>query len=520
MTEEEILCPLCSEIYDEDLHLPLTLPRCGHVFCRSCLSGCGKKGHFPCPTCRKRHLKPPVAQIPPNVDVLTQAELFRESTLGRCPSHGNLQEYWCRQCQDPLCGSCEVSAGHDVVKTKIFLTEKKQEIKDQGNIIMQNVTEEKQRILTKVKNCSLQLLKTCQVSTVTTSSGEDIKNIMVESKKTSDIKSVLGNLKKMKSILKNLRSAAADDDTTDAESDGEMQQRHRERYKREESHPNKHKRSRSKESVRQRDKSERENTTCNSPKDIVTQRRATSIPLATENKNDNNLHGSPLVGLLEANIWPLKCCVYSENGKRADLKWEDGRLHLYSLTDQENDAHFMIKMAVLQTLIPKDHPEVFMDIKGGDRYLGRVYIRLWGHLRRAHNFLAMCMGTHGPSYRGCRFQEVFARGVPGECLHGGVYQTRRGSECAAGVLKDLEWEGKFRKPMSKGLVVGAGSGRPDRDACFDICTRSNPARHFACPFGEVISGWDVIMAIVDFRPVRQVFMTEVGVIIPDQMKGT
>ncbi|XP_068251051.1 uncharacterized protein [Palaemon carinicauda] len=520
--EEELLCPMCSELYDDEAHIPLMLPRCGHNFCQLCLTGCGKKGHFPCPTCRKRHLKPPVDQLQPNVDLLTQVELLKESTLGRCPSHGNLREFWCRQCNESLCGACTISKGHDVLKTRVFLSEKKNEVREQGNAILQNVVEEKEKIISKVKNCSLQLLKTCQLSSVTTYSGEDVKAVMNETKKTADIRSAMGSLKRMKSILENFRSSASEDNDLEPEEKPQgWREKHPVRALRDECHPSKHKRSRSKESLKQRDKTERENA-LNSGKGAnpLRQRAVSNPPVAETNNKETNLDGSPLIGLLDSNLWPLRCCVYSDDGRRADLKWEEGRLHLYGLSKEGNDAHFMIKMSVLQTLIPQDNPEVFIDTTAGDKYLGRIYIRLWGHLRRAHNFLAMCMGTHGVSYRGARFREVFARGIPGECLHAGEYPVKRGGESSAGVLKDLEWEGKYRKPMMKGLVVGAGSGRPDRDSCFDICTKSNSARLFACPFGEVVGGWDVVIAIINHRPVRQVFMTNVGVVIPDHTKSS
>lgn len=169
---------------------------------------------------------------------------------------------------------------------------------------------------------------------------------------------------------------------------------------------------------------------------------------------------------------------------------------------------------MVQSLIPQEDPEVFLDLTARGKPLGRIYIRLWGHLRRAQHYLALCMGTHGPSYRGTKFEEVYSRGLKGECLHAGPYLTPSGELSAQGVMDNLEWDGKFKRPQQVGLVVGAGSGRPDRDSCFDICTIENPTRNFACPFGEVVKGMDVVLAAVDHKPVREVVMEEVGVVIP------
>ncbi|KAK4313018.1 hypothetical protein Pmani_015592, partial [Petrolisthes manimaculis] len=152
----------------------------------------------------------------------------------------------------------------------------------------------------------------------------------------------------------------------------------------------------------------------------------------------------PLKGLGDASLWPLTCCVYGEDGRRARLAWESGRLHMWALGDEQYDAHFMIKLAVLQSVISQDNPEAFLDLSVGERKLGRVYIRLWGHMRRAHNFLALCMGTHGPSYRGAKFEEVFSRGLKGECLHAGPYPTPEGPLSAQGVMDQLEWDGKYK----------------------------------------------------------------------------
>ena len=40
MDIEEIKCPLCSLIYDENDHVPILLPDCGHSFCSSCIHEC------------------------------------------------------------------------------------------------------------------------------------------------------------------------------------------------------------------------------------------------------------------------------------------------------------------------------------------------------------------------------------------------------------------------------------------------------------------------------------------------
>jgi RING-type zinc-finger len=42
MDIEEIKCPLCSHQYNEQTHLPILLPDCGHSFCHACIQDCFK----------------------------------------------------------------------------------------------------------------------------------------------------------------------------------------------------------------------------------------------------------------------------------------------------------------------------------------------------------------------------------------------------------------------------------------------------------------------------------------------
>jgi hypothetical protein len=40
MEIEEIKCPLCLQIYNDNENIPLLLPDCGHSFCHSCIHDC------------------------------------------------------------------------------------------------------------------------------------------------------------------------------------------------------------------------------------------------------------------------------------------------------------------------------------------------------------------------------------------------------------------------------------------------------------------------------------------------
>ncbi|XP_050715982.1 titin-like isoform X3 [Eriocheir sinensis] len=538
---EELLCPMCSELYDEEEQQPILLPRCGHTFCRPCLISVKGKGHFPCPTCRKRHLKPPVEELPIHSEVLKQANAYREDQfsfsrtrsegwpvlMGRCASHKELLLYWCRDCQAPLCASCRVTDGHDVVRTKVVLKEKREELKEHGQTILDNVLEEKRKIMDSVTTCSAQLLQACESSVAVDDSTQNVKEMLSSTKQTADLGFVLNSLQRMKSILGFFTKATASDADTD-ESKTPKSRRKKDRraaQTSEDANTSEEKKAAPASTGSKMDTPAKQEKSVGVDAKVqnTKETRVSHQPPAPATAAGGGVRANipsevmvqgPLLPMSDASLWPLTCCVYGEDGRRARLAWEGGKLHMHALSELEQEAHFMIKLSVIQSVVPQDQPEVFLEVEAGERRLGRIYIRLWGHLRRAHHFLALCMGTHGPSYRGAKFEEVFSRGLKGECLHAGPYLTSTGDLSAQRVMDGLEWDGQYKKIQRKGLVVGAGSGRPDRESCFDICTIENPNRHFACPFGEVVDGWDTIAAILEHRPVRAVTMVDVGVVVP------
>ena len=49
--------------------------------------------------------------------------------------------------------------GHEVVRTRVVLQEKRQEMKESGKAILDSVLEERKKIINSVKSCSVQLLQ-------------------------------------------------------------------------------------------------------------------------------------------------------------------------------------------------------------------------------------------------------------------------------------------------------------------------------------------------------------------------
>ncbi|XP_071539482.1 uncharacterized protein [Panulirus ornatus] len=175
---------------------------------------------------------------------------------------------------------------------------------------------------------------------------------------------------------------------------------------------------------------------------------------------------------------------------------------------------FMAKLPVVQLLVPPEKPEVFLQLGVGERNLGRVHICLWGHLRRAQHFLALCLGTLGPSYKGSTFSYVARKGEPGERLVGGVYLTEDGGSSSHQLIQGLEWRGEYLGPASEGTIGGSRGRQAKYNSCFCISSRDNPIGQYYCPFGKVVSGLGVVRAAIQHDPVSDVTITDAGLVVP------
>lgn len=95
-------CPVCYEIYDKAVKLPICLP-CGHTLCRPCLSKVKvSPGRGMCPYDRREFFSA-IDFLPVNYALLEAAE---EGIGIRCPSHGLNIVGYCQNDQKLLCGKC------------------------------------------------------------------------------------------------------------------------------------------------------------------------------------------------------------------------------------------------------------------------------------------------------------------------------------------------------------------------------------------------------------------------------
>nr|QXD99697.1 TRIM-like protein [Penaeus monodon] len=208
----------------------------------------------------------------------------------------------------------------------------------------------------------------------------------------------------------------------------------------------------------------------------------------------------------------LRCVAKCDKGKKARLTWEEDQLHIYALCVDPEEAHITLNMRDVRLLVSQENPTVFVDVADRDGPIGRVNIKVWTHLRRGQQFLALCQGHLGPTLKGSAFLDVTeTAGI--DCLRGGRYLTENGTSSHA-LMDRLEWNEGHERPGRKGLVAGWSFRKAEDETLFGIALGECHIK-FCCPFGEVVSGMSIVEDIAYNRTVRDVTIVEVGTAVRD-----
>ncbi|XP_061098747.1 E3 ubiquitin-protein ligase TRIM35-like [Conger conger] len=114
LLEEELSCPVCSEIFRD----PVVLS-CSHSFCKACLQQYwDQKGSLDCPVCRRRSSK----ELPLiNLSLRNICEAFLKERSQRakagsevfCSLHSEKLKVFCLNDQIPICVICQISKKHE-----------------------------------------------------------------------------------------------------------------------------------------------------------------------------------------------------------------------------------------------------------------------------------------------------------------------------------------------------------------------------------------------------------------------
>lgn len=478
--ETQISCPICSEIYIATSRSPVALPQCGHAFCRSCLQGLEETGSVVCPTCEKTHLGASVSDLPVLHPILSLSEAYRKAkdagcVLERCETHGDQLCIWCRECSKALCGLCLIETNYHKdhnLERIIDPGDIEKKIQKHARIVVEFSKEQQNKVLTELQVSIRRVVELCSLSSAIEDQVTTVSEVLENRGKKLGIKPSMEALIKLDDILQSLHQAT---ESLNQESDPGSQ-------------------------ADQSDSLKEGNTSCN---DLS---RTPKISANDSGESDSGVSSRVLVP---------RCCGKTDDGRQMDLQIKDNQLHLCALSNATQDAPITVQVPFLELFISQDKPEVFFELSVNGHFLGRVYIQLWGHLRRARHFLSLCLGTLGPSYKGSKFDDVLNKDQSGEVLVCTNYIDENGS-CSKGLMDNLEWDGEYRQLQKSGQLIATGGGKDKKNGSFGICTKSNFFKTFSCPFGTVVSGMDIIQEVVHNYLANDIIISEVGAVALDK----
>ncbi|KAG7168843.1 Peptidyl-prolyl cis-trans isomerase CPR1-like [Homarus americanus] len=229
---------------------------------------------------------------------------------------------------------------------------------------------------------------------------------------------------------------------------------------------------------------------------------------ATDDEDHDNLQAARVISAVTQ---PLDMHVGKCGGGDSHLMWKDDRLLLCTVCCSTRRQ--LVQLLAVERLLACDELQVFLEFSVDQVNLGRVYIKLWGHLRRAQHFLALCLGTLGPSFSGTKLLEITSRGSRNESVTAGAYRAPNGSISSKSLMNGLEWDGVYAGERRAGLVVASSGGKVHYDSQFGICTSANASGRVRCPFGEVVSGLDVVRESASYIPINQVGISGCGLVL-------
>ncbi|XP_069176752.1 peptidyl-prolyl cis-trans isomerase-like [Procambarus clarkii] len=197
----------------------------------------------------------------------------------------------------------------------------------------------------------------------------------------------------------------------------------------------------------------------------------------------------------------------------ARITLQDGQLYLHPLLRQPTPAHaHTLQESEVVGVLDPSCTLVFLDLGWAGSTRGRVTIRLTPDTPLARQFVLLCTGQRGHTYRNTKQLQVEDKGEPGECVVGGDYESNDG-EGGAPLLPDLQ--GQYRMSRRAGAVLACGELFSPMNSQFTITTRDRQGfYHWSCVFGDVVSGLDVVRAAVNHSDIREVTVVDCGVVLP------
>lgn len=156
----------------------------------------------------------------------------------------------------------------------------------------------------------------------------------------------------------------------------------------------------------------------------------------------------------------------------------------------------------------------FLDLSWGGSH-GRVYIRLTGDSMRGRQFLILCTGEEGPSFRNTHFHRVWWKGLPGEHVWGGDYDQSDGSggtQVKNADVNEMPSEAGRKLPITAGLVAGRYE-KKNISSIFRIFTKDAKDVEEEAAFGQVEYGLQFFVDAINHNNIQDVIISDCGIVI-------
>ncbi|XP_050731792.1 uncharacterized protein LOC127006226 isoform X2 [Eriocheir sinensis] len=200
---------------------------------------------------------------------------------------------------------------------------------------------------------------------------------------------------------------------------------------------------------------------------------------------------------------------------RISLDAEDERLYLHALKEHT----LPLGAATLQVseIVPPSPPcMVFLDLSWPGCAPRRVHIHLSPNTPRGRQFMLLCTGQCGPSYRDTRLFEVWTDGKMRGCVWGGDYESNDGD--GPSVLVPELGVSEYQRSCCAGDVFMDPDawGRDDQleFGHFGILTR-DWVGCVAWPlvYGKVVEGLHVVAEAAQHSDITEVTVVDCGVVL-------
>ncbi|KAK8387317.1 hypothetical protein O3P69_018124 [Scylla paramamosain] len=557
-----LCCSVCMEGYTEEERRPLMLPACGHTFCKQCMSTVmareGERGTFLCPTCRRPQPVRAVVDLPVNYSLL---EVARKEALSSgsssatssnsrhkedvpkpgesCPEHGSRLAFWCVSCETAACGEClfdrHPRPTHDLIRLQDQLHTLQERTRIRAVRLVSQLISAAEENVAGVRAALVMVVEYLRQRKVLDDLARRARTAREAAKAARDYGDVTSVRDTIEAIQRNFEEAAITTTNRVCVSDPPSPSRSSSSSSPsspstsmgsspvEDPHPT----SVGDLHVSQETTLERSPPTNEpqvpdkhsvlspaSPPASATPLTSPPLPPATLawSSPPRDAPNTPSPPLAAPPTWPpLLCGALSGNWTSSRISLEPRGLHVYALRPMKDKCDLFVNMGVVTGLVPLNAPEVFLELHDGNEALGRVYITLQSHLHRAQQFLTLCVGEKGPSFRNSLFHSVLRRSGTGEGLLGGDYEGKAGKGGAA-IFGGVQGEEEVAKRCERGMVV-RGSPRAEMAAQFCIMVRDGPRNRTVFPFGRVSKGMSVVEEACT-RPALTVGVLECGWVLP------